>query len=227
MKNPLISPPFLREEALPEAHPPCHIPLIAQSFAAVAALAFLGGPAAADPDGNGGASGVTNPAILALVTNDTVFATADLSVLLSPPGGPSSQHYGPYPSDSPDSGTCGNDWATDRFDRHFLVKSNHDGTFTVVQQFKRGSFVTNLGPSPGACEPDGSLGGVIRAGVTGTMHGHCKATAMDNVNCTTTTFINTHFAPFYPVTCTVTTFAFDFTAPDQGLFEHHWKNASL
>jgi hypothetical protein len=56
---------------------------------------------------------------------------------------------------------------------------------------------------------------------------HCNATAMSDAGCDTTTFINTHFAPCYPATCTVTTFAFVFTAPDQGLLEHHWKNASL
>jgi hypothetical protein len=213
--------------------------LIAQLFVAVAALAFLGGPAAADPDGNGGASGITDPAILALITNDTVFATADLSLLLSPPPDPPSQHYGPYPSTSPDSGTCGNDWATDTFDRHFHVKSNHDGTFTIVEQFKNGSFETNAGMSPGACEPDGSLGGLIRGGVTGTMHGYL---IISNVGpqisddpacepgsppapCTTGGFLNSHFT--CGTGCNVSTFAFEYTAGDQGLLEHHWKNASL
>ena len=39
---------------------------------------------------------------------------------------------------------------------------------------------------------------------------------MTNANCTTTTFINTHFTPCYPVTCTVTTFAFHYSAGDHG-----------
>jgi hypothetical protein len=81
----------------------------------------------------------------------------------------------------------------------------------------------------------------VNGGVTGTMHGyfiisnvgpqtstdeHCNAVTMTNEDCTTTTFINTHFTPCYPATCTVTTFAFNFAAPNQGLIDHHWKNAS-
>ncbi|MGH9882221.1 MAG: hypothetical protein ACRD6N_12365, partial [Pyrinomonadaceae bacterium] len=44
-----------------------------------------------------------------------------------------SRHYGPFASTSPDSGTCGNSWATDTFDRHFHVTTtpNEDGTYTV------------------------------------------------------------------------------------------------
>lgn len=154
----------------------------------------------------------------------------------------STQHYGPYPSTSPDSGTCGNDWANDSFDRDFKVKSNRDGTFTVDQQFKNGTFVTNAGPSPGSCDTtDGSPPGLVNAGITGRMHGefiitnvgmqtssspYCDAVNQTNADCTTTTFINTHFVPCYPVTCTVTTFLFHFSAGSQGLVEHEWKNAS-
>jgi len=170
-----------------------------------------------------------------------VFSTANLTILLDPPGSNATQHYGPYPSDSPDSGTCGNDWAQDTFDRHFTVKSNHDGTFTVIEQFKDGSFTTLAGPSPGACETN--FGGMVDAGVVGSMHGyfiiplpsgttqtstdsHCDATAMSNTGCTTTTFINTHFTPCYSATCPVTTFFFHYNAVDQGLVKHEWKNAS-
>src|SRR5438874_544408 len=66
----------------------------------------------------------------------------------------STQQFGPYPSTSPDSGTCGNDWATDTFDRQFKVSTrpNADGTYTVNEEFKNGSFVTMAGPSPGACQ---------------------------------------------------------------------------
>lgn len=154
----------------------------------------------------------------------------------------STQHYGPYPSTSPDSGTCGNDWATDSFDRVFRVHSNRDDTFTVVQQFKHGTFVTNAGPSPGSCDlDDGSPPGLVSAGITGQMHGEfiisnvmtqtssspfCDAVAETNANCTTATFINTHFAPCYPATCSVTTYHFNYSAGGQGLVEHHWKNAS-
>src|SRR5213596_1781123 len=125
---------------------------LATASAVVLSL-LLASSASADPDANHSTSGLTNPALLSLITNDDVFSTANLSILmLDPPGSNATQHYGPYPSNSPDSGTCGNDWATDTFDRHFTVKSNQDGTFTVIEQFKNGSFTTIGGPSPGACE---------------------------------------------------------------------------
>ena len=59
---------------------------------------------------------LTDPALLALITNDDSFAVADLTALIDPTQ-TSTQHYGPYASGSPDSGTCGNDWATDRRSR--------------------------------------------------------------------------------------------------------------
>jgi hypothetical protein len=58
---------------------------------------------------------------------------------------------------------------------------------------------------------------------------YCDAVNMTNDDCTTTTFIDTHFTPCYFAgtgTCPVTTFAFHFAAGDQGLVEHEWKNAS-
>ena len=121
---------------------------------AFAAIALFASSAAADPDGRPGASGVTDPALLALITDDDLFATMNLSALLDPPAGAGTptQHYGPYPSVSPDSGTCGTDWANDTFDRHFTVRENLDGTFTVVEQFKNGSFVTMSAPGPGSCD---------------------------------------------------------------------------
>lgn len=69
-------------------------------------------------------------------------------------GAPEVRHYGPFHSTSPDSGTCGNFWANDTFDRFFRVTMtpNADGTFDVTEQFKDGSFVTDAGPSPGSCD---------------------------------------------------------------------------
>ena len=199
------------------------------------------GPAFADPDH---ARGLTDLRLLSLITDDVFFATADLTLLLDPSSG-GATHYGPYPSISPDSGTCGNDWAQDTFDRHFTVKHNADGTFTVIQQFKNGSFVTDPGVSPGACdfdEPE-NTGGFVNSGIKGSMDGYfiipllpttmqtstspfCDAVLMTNTGCTTTTFINTHFTPCYPATCPVTTFFFRYNAGDQQLVEHEWKNAS-
>jgi hypothetical protein len=192
-----------------------------------------------------GHGGVTNSALLAVINTvgDDVYSTTDLSSLLNPTGTSPTQHYGPYPSTSPDSGTCDNDWANDTFDRHFTIKTdNATGAITVVEQFKSGSFVTFAGPSPGACETN--IGGTIRAGVTGSMHGYfiipmpsterqtsnspyCNAATSSNTDCTTTTFINTHFTPAcYPAPCSVTTFFFHYAAGDQGLRFHEWRNAS-
>lgn len=202
-------------------------------------------PALADPEGTE-ASGLTDPGLLALITDDDLFATTDLSVFFassSATSAGSTKHYGPYPSTSPDSGTCGNAWATDTFDRHFTVKSNNDGTFTVVQQFKNGSFETIEGPSPGSCDPDESPpAGSVNGGVVGNMHGYfiipipfeqsstdpsCVA-GMPLAPCTTKGFVDSHFSGCnYPAPpCEVTTFAFHYSAGDQGLIQHSWKNAS-
>jgi hypothetical protein len=186
----------------------------------------------------------TPPGILALVTNDDLFATADLTTLapMVGPGPRATQHYGAYESGSPDSGTCGNDWAEDTFDRHFTVFKNPDGTLTVVQQFKAGSFVTNAGPSPGSCQP-GNTPGIVDADKTGNVHGyfiiplqqgttqtstdpHCNAFTMTDSPCTTAIFLESHFTCTYQVTCSVTTFSFHYSAGDQGLIGHEWKNAS-
>src|SRR5207247_4068707 len=117
-----------------------------------------------------GPAGVGDSALLTVIASvgDDVFATTDVASLIDPAGA-STQHYGPYESGSGDSGTCGPDWANDMFDRHFTVHRNVDGTFTVVEQFKNGSFVTMAGPSPGAC--DTNLGGTVKAGVSGSRSG--------------------------------------------------------
>jgi hypothetical protein len=216
---------------------------------AFAAIALFASSAAAGPDGGRGASGVTDPALLALITDDNVFATMNLSTLLDPPAGAGTptRHYGPYPAESPDSGTCGPDWANDTFDRHFTVRQDVDGTFTVVEQFKNGSFTTMAGPSPGSCDTsDGSPPGTVDGGKTGNMLGYfiiplppgetystnpsCNAFTSSNDNCTTTTFIDSHFSPACYLggtgTCPVTTYFFHFSAGDQSLVEHEWKNAS-
>jgi hypothetical protein len=199
------------------------------------------GIAAANPD-RSTVSGLTSVSVLGMIgsTGDDAFSTMSLSPV--DPSGTPTQHYGPYASGSPDSGSCGNDWAEDTFDRDFTVRTANDGTITIVEQFKNGSFVTNAGFSPGNCDPtDQTPPGTIRAGVMGSMHGYfivsgattqtsnspyCDAFNGTNADCTTATFINTHFAPCYPATCTVTTFFDHYSAGDQGLVYHEWKNAS-
>jgi hypothetical protein len=212
--------------------------LLALLAVAATSLALGAGQAAATPDGNHSAAGVTDPALSALITNDDLFSVMDLTAPLATAGSNRTQHYGPYPSDSPDSGTCGNDWAEDKFDRHFTVRPNADGTFTVVQQFKRGSFETNAGPSPGSCQmTDGSPPGTVNSGITGSMHGYFVITVTGTQTstdpscvvapttgpCTTTSFIESHFTGSV---FTIGTFFFHYSAGDQGLVEHEWKNAS-
>ena len=210
--------------------------------ALLAALAFAL-PASASPDGTASAGGVTSPALLALIGNDDLFSTMNLSTLLDPPGPNGTQHYGPFTSSSPDSSTCGNDWAEDTFDRHFTVRPDGTGGNTVVEQFKNGSFTTNAGFSPAGCDPTyTNHGTLIAAGKTGSMHGYfvisnvgmqtstspyCDAVNSTNTDCTTATFIDTHFTPCYAVgACPVTTFFFHYAAGDQSLLYHEWKNAS-
>src|SRR2546427_949632 len=215
----------------------------------VAILGTLAVPrASAAPVQNDGFGPVVGGALVP-ITDDDLFSVADLTTLLDP-GGTSTKHYGPYTSTSDDSGTCGNDWATDTFNRHFTVFSNPDGTFTVVEHIKDGTFITPASDSPpvnfspGACQTSPTPAGVVNNGIAGEFQVHfviplpstetqtstspfCDAVAMTNTGCTTATFINTHFTPAcYPDTCSVTTFVFKYDASDQGLIMNEWKNAS-
>jgi len=144
---------------------------------------------------------------------------------------PEVRHYGPFHSTSPDSGTCGNFWAEDTFDRFFRVNTspNPDGTYTVAEQFKNGSFVTAAGPSPGGC--DTNPGGTVGAGVTGQMHGSfvivvTGATYDPGAECNQTTcgttagFVTTVFGA--GATYDVPTYLFQYNARNNGA----WKNAS-
>src|SRR5579864_8139898 len=206
------------------------ISLLCPVFAAAALVAATALPVSAAPEPTG-PGGVTDAALLTILgtVGDDVFATTDLASLLDPTGA-STQHYGPYPSMSPDSGTCGNNWATDSFDRHFAVHANADGTFTVIEQFKDGTFTTPAPAtdppqgkfSPGACETTPSPNGVVNDGVTGELHGYfiiplppgeiqmandpsCVA-YNPTAPCTTTGFIDSHFTPCYGAgACSATT----------------------
>src|SRR5438874_13760886 len=140
-------------------------------LAAILGSLLLASPAFPGPETS--ISGLAVPSLTLGSLADDLLATADLSTLLDPTGH-AAQHYGPYPSGSPDSGTCGPTWATDTFDRHFTVKTNQDGSFLVIEQFKNGSFVTNAGlnPSPGSCDTtDGSPPGMVNMAIAGTKHG--------------------------------------------------------
>src|SRR6266545_6406928 len=81
-------------------------------------------PAMAEPTEDAAfAAGSTSLGLLSQIAQvgDDAFSTMDLATALSCGGSPT-QHYGPYASSSPDSSTCGNDWAQDTFDRHFTVR---------------------------------------------------------------------------------------------------------
>jgi len=213
------------------------------AFVAGLALVLAFAPASsvsADPGGEGHVSGVTDPLILALIGNDDTFSVMDLSTILAPLDPQGTQHYGPFASDSPDSSTCGNDWANDTFNRVFSVRQTAPTTFTVVEQFKDGAFVTIPGNSPGACDSsDGTPPGMVAGGLIGTMHGYEIITVTGTQSsgdasciaftpsapCTTAGFISTHFAG----TSTIGTF-FDhyagYDGSNQELVVNEWKNAS-
>ena len=163
-------------------------------------------------------------AVSAMLIAAVVFATFSLA-------GPAVKQYGPIASTSPDSGTCGNNWATDSFDRHFRANTspNPDGTYTVVEEFKKGSFVTNAGFSPGGC--DTNPGGTVAAGLTGKLEGSFTiivsgGTFNPNASCatgcdTTTGFVKTVYGPGAFVS-DIPTFLFHYNANNNG----DWKNAS-
>src|SRR5258708_23554678 len=72
-------------------------------------------------------------------------------------------------SGSPDSGTCGNDWANDTFTREFDVQQS-GGTFVLTEFFKDGHFVTVAGFSPGGCQTGRDHGQLVHGGVSGSLH---------------------------------------------------------
>ena len=78
--------------------------------------------------------------------------------------------FGPYASDSPDSGICGNTWANDTMDRSYVVYPQLDGSFLVAETFTNGTFTTIAGNSPQDSDC-GSTENDVAAGITGTMHG--------------------------------------------------------
>ncbi|MGA2756333.1 MAG: hypothetical protein ABSF58_03160 [Solirubrobacteraceae bacterium] len=70
-------------------------------------------------------------------------------------------------STGPDSGACG-DWATDTYNRTWVIQPQEDGSYTIYEQVK-GTFVTlaDVGePNPSSCP-----GTVQAGGVQGTFYG--------------------------------------------------------
>jgi hypothetical protein len=142
---------------------------------------------------------------------------------------PATQHFGPYASNSPDSGTCGNTWANDLFNRVYAVKTvpNADGTYNVVEQFKKGTFTTLAGPSPGACDtnPGGTLSGTVTGKMQGSFTivvsaGAYNPSATCALPCYTADFVATFFGA--SATYNVTSYDIKYNARKHG----NWKNAS-
>lgn len=160
-----------------------------------------------------------------------VFAVALTALNATSSAEPVVERYGPFASGSPDSGTCGNFWANDTFDRAFRVRTtpNADGSYGAVEEFEHGSFVTVAGASPGGC--DTNPGGTVAAGITGKMHGSFSIVVTggtfdpnavcDETTCgTTAAFIATVFGA--AATYAIPTFLVEYEARSAG----HWKNAS-
>lgn len=85
---------------------------------------------------------------------------------------------GPYATTTPDSGSCGSNWAVDLFNRQFqILPQNSDGSWTVNQTFAKGSFMTlgngqsGTGDSPGKCDSGGNATHSLKEGITGTFSG--------------------------------------------------------
>ena len=162
-----------------------------------------------------------------------ILGVATLCCVLSVTAAPGTQHLGPFPSTSPDGGSCGAPWANDTFDRHFTIISNGGGSFTVREEFKNGTFVTIGGSSPGACESTAHHGSSVYAGVTGQLRGFIDfdvtSATYDPNGCTTTT-CNTgagFFAAVFPGgTRSTTAYNFEYSSSDKSLIYRHWQDKS-
>ncbi len=137
-----------------------------------------------------------------------------------------------HESGSPDSGTCGNNWANDTFSREFDVQQT-GGTFVLTEFFKDGHFVTVAAASPGGCETGSNHGKLVSAGVRGSFHGFISGTVTGgkynpNATCPTPcnggTFVPAFFGP--AATWNVTTdWSFSYEAQGGGLLFRTWTNA--
>ncbi len=145
----------------------------------------------------------------------------------------SKHHFGPFAGSSPDSGTCGNDWAHDTFKRFFTVNRAPDGSFRLREDFKEGKFVTFAGASPGDCETVGPHGSTLSAGIRGNFHGFLAGpvtggTFDRNATCGTPCnggkFLTAFFGP--TAVWNVNTFKFNYHAEAAHIAFRNWQNAS-
>ncbi len=144
--------------------------------------------------------------------------------------------FGPYAVTTDDHGSCSNAWAADTEKRTFRVHKNRDGSYTLLRM-DRGTFVTNAGQSPGACETTKHHGATVLAGVKGKFHGYLVGkvtggTFDPNATCTTDcgftdVWISTFFGAGASFSCFTDSkacrFDFEYTAAKhQALKYRHW-----
>jgi hypothetical protein len=163
------------------------------------------------------------------------FAFAATGLANNGHGKPHNLKFGPYDVVTDDHGSCGNAWAVDTEKRTYKIKRNRDGTFRLTRR-DRGTFLTNDGQSPGACETRGHHGTTVPAGKTGHFRGYLIGTVSGgtfdpNATCPadcgfTDVFIATFFGPNATFSCFTDSrackFNFQYHAPRQGLKFHHW-----
>jgi len=164
----------------------------------------------------------------------SILALAAVPMTVS--AGQDSVHYGPISSGTPDSGTCGNNWAEDTYMRVFdaATSPNTDGTYSATETFVSARFVTVAGPSPDACDATGVKGSTIADGVTGTFtgnfmivvsHGAFNPNATCDSGCDTTKgFVTTVYGA--AATYDIPSFGFTYHANGPGLIQREWRNAS-
>lgn len=129
---------------------------------------------------------------------------------------------------SPDSGTCGNYWATD-----YLVRwGTNFAPTSFIMNFK-GNFVTVAGFSPGACEAGPNNGNTVQAGLQGSFSGFFTVNVVGGTfnpsavcsQATCNTTLGTVHT-LYGAGATYNTsgpFHFDYNTCDG---KQHWQNAS-
>jgi len=178
---------------------------------------------------------------IAVLAVSLVLLTGTAAQADSSGGG--SQKFGPFPSSSPDGGTCGTSWAMDTFDRSFTVHDNGDGTFKLTEDFRDGTFTTNGAASPGACETSGNHGTTVNSGIVGEFQGFLSGTVTSVIfnpqgcaggtgtQCATLAgFLLAVFGSAETFTCSLgfagCDFNFEYHSSDQSLQFHHWQDKS-
>jgi hypothetical protein len=147
--------------------------------------------------------------------------------------------FGPYTVVTDDHGSCGQThaWAVDTEKRTFRVHKNSDGSYTLLRT-DRGTFLTNAGESPGACETTKHHGHTLVAGVKGRFHGYLQGritggTFDPNATCQaadcgfTAVWIDKFFGDSATFSCDVSSkacrFDFEYTGlKHQSLKFRHW-----